>query len=129
MDDSYIQEQHFRINEALRKFEAGSTTAMWAILQGLYLIDDKEMDLDKEIPNTTIKVQDVDIANECEFYIAFTQKTAAYVNGRVVPRSQMFLQVGKVKSELYKAYSKYISENYGNKGINFITSSNFLGGR
>ena len=129
VDDSYIQEQHFRINEALRKFEPGSTTAMWAILQGLYLIDDKKMNTDREIPSTNLKLQDIDNANECEFYIAFTQKTAAYINGKVVPRSQMFAHISKVKAELYKAYSKYISENYGSKGIQFISTTNYLGGK
>lgn len=44
-------------------------------------------------------------------------------------RSQMFSHVGLVKSELYKAYSKYISDNYGSRGINFITTGNFLGGK
>jgi len=129
IDNSYIQEQHFRINDALRKFEPGSTCAMWAILQGLYLIDDNMLDINKPIPNTKIKVTDIDTANECEFYIAFTQKTAAYINSKVVPRSQMFAHISFVKSELYKAYSKYISVNYGNDGINFITNTNYLGGK
>lgn len=129
MDDTYIQEQHFRINNALGKFEAGSTTAMWAILQGLYLIDNKQIDADKVIPNTRIRIQDIDNANECEFYIAFTQKTAAYVDRKIVPRSQMFIYISFVKAELYKAYSKYISQNYSTRGINFVTTGNYLGGR
>ena len=129
IDDSYIQEQHFRINDALRKFEPGSTTAMWAILQGLYLINNHKLNIDREIPNTKLKLTDIDNANECEFYIAFTQKTAAYINGKVVPRSQMFANISMVKAELYKAYSKYISENYGNKGIQFATANNYLGGK
>lgn len=129
IDDSYIQEQHFRINDALRKFEPGSTCAMWAILQGLYLIDDNALNSEREIPNTRIKVQDIDNANECEFYIAFTQKNAAYINSKIIPRSQMFAHISFVKSELYKAYSKYISENYASKGINFITNTNYLGGK
>jgi len=129
LDDSYIQEQHFRINNALSKFEAGSTNSMWAILQGLYLIDDKILHYDKGIPNTRISVKDIDVANECEYYIAFTQKNATLIDGRVVSRSQMFSKVGFVKSELYKAYSKYVSETYGGRGINFITTGSFLGGK
>jgi len=129
IDNSYIQEQHSRINDALRKFEPGSTCAMWAILQGLYLIDDNALDMNKIIPNTVIKVQDIDNANECEFYIAFTQKTAAYINNKVIPRSQMFAHISFVKSELYKAYSKYIAINYSNMGINFVANANYLGGK
>lgn len=129
MDDSYIQEQHFRINNALQKFEPGSTNAMWAILQGLYLIDNNKLNSDKGIPNTKITIQDIDNANECEFYIAFTQKTAAYVNNKIVHRSQMFSHIGFVKCELYKAYSKYITDNYSSRGINFAISGNFLGGK
>jgi len=129
MDDSYIQEQHFRINNALQKFEPGSTNAMWAILQGLYLIDGNSLNTDKGIPNTNLHVQDIDNANECEFYIAFTQKTASYINNKIMHRSQMYAHVSFVKAELYKAYSKYITDNYGTKGINFITTGNFLGGK
>lgn len=64
MDDSYIQEQHFRFNNALQKFEPGSTNAMWAILQGLYLIDNNKLNYSQGIPNTSIKLQDIDDANE-----------------------------------------------------------------
>jgi hypothetical protein len=129
MDDSYIQEQHFRINNALGKFEAGSTSAMWAILQGLYLINGKTINTTHGIPDTQLRIQDIDNANECEFYIAFTQKSAAHINNKIMVKSQMFAQISYVKSELYKAYSKYISENYGSKGINFITTNTFLGGK
>jgi len=129
MDNSYIQEQHFRINNALQKFEPGSTNAMWAILQGLYLIDDNKLNAEKGIPNTEIYLRDIIAANECEYYVAFTQKNAAQINGKILARSQMYAQIGFVKSELYKAYSKYMSENYANTGINFITNGNFLGGK
>ena len=127
MDDSYIQEQHFRINNALSKFEAGSTNSMWAIIQGLHLIDDKKINYDKGIPHTSLTLLDIDIANECEYYIAFTQKTASYIGNKIITRAQMFSRVGFVKSELYKAYSKYVSDNYGNRGINFTTTGNYLG--
>lgn len=129
MDDSYIQEQHFRINNALGKFEPGSTNAMWSILQGLYLIDNNQLDTTKIIPHTKIMSREIDIACECEYYIAFTQKNSAYIDGRIVARSQMFAKVSYVKAELYKAYSKYVSENYGSRGINFIASGNYLGGK
>lgn len=129
LDNSYIQEQHFRINNALAKFEPGSTAAMWAILQGLYTIDSKKIDLSKNIPNTQISTKNIDYANECEYYIAFTQKTAALIGNNILTKAQMYSLISMVKSELYKAYSKYVSENYTNSGINFITPGTFIGGK
>lgn len=130
MDNSYIQEQHFRVNNALGKFEPGSTSAMWAILQGLYLIDDKKLVLiNGKIPFTDITLGDVERAYECEYYIAFTQKNAATLDKKIYLRSQMYSMVSYVKSELYKAYSKYVADNYASSGINFVASTNYLGGK
>jgi len=129
LDNTYIQEQHFRVNDALKKFEPGSTSAMWAIIQGLYLIDNRKINAEKGIPFTEIRLQDIDIASECEYYIAFTQKNAAYIDGKIVPRSQMFAKISFVKTELYKAYSKYVAENYNNVGINFVSTGAYLGGK
>jgi hypothetical protein len=129
MDDSYIQEQHFRINNALSKFEPGSTNAMWAIIQGLYLINGHKLDTEKTIPHTQITTKDIDVACECEYYIAFTMKNSAFINTKIVARSQMFSTISFVKSELYKTYSKYVSEHYGNRGITYTSSGNYLGGK
>lgn len=130
MDNSYIQEQHSRINNALAKFEPGSTNAMWSIVKGLYAIDDKKMVLENgKIPFTEITLADIARADECEYYIAFTQKNAATLDKKIFLRSQMFSIIGYVKSELYTAYSKYISENYASTGINFVSSTNYLGGK
>ena len=118
------------MNNALAKFEPGSVNAMWAILQGLYMIDDKKMNLTNGlIPNTKITLNDIENANECEFYIAFTQKNAARINKQILLRSQMFALLGFVKSELYKAYSKYVADNYSSSGINFVANTNYLGGK
>lgn len=130
MDNSYIQEQHARMNNSLAKFEPGSTNAMWAILQGLYMIDDKKINLTNgKIPFTEISLGDIERANECEYYIAFTQKNAATLDKKIYLRSQMYSIVSFVKSELYKAYSKYVADNYASSGINFITPGNFIGGK
>ena len=131
MDNSYIQEQHARINNSLAKFEPGSTNAMWAILKGLYTIDNKKISISKEgiIPFTEISLGDIERANECEYYIAFTQKNAATLDKKIYLRSQMFSIISFVKSELYTAYSKYIAENYASSGINFVASTNYLGGK
>ena len=127
MDNSYIQEQHNRINNALSEFKAGSTNSMWAIIQGLYLINGKTINTSKGIPNTTLYLTDIDNANECEYYIAFTAKNAAYISNKIMSRSQMYSLVSNTKTELYKAYSKYVAENYHDSGINFVTTGKFLG--
>ena len=130
MDNSYIQEQHSSINNALAKFEPGSTSAMWAILKGLYAIDDKKINIvNGVVPYTGITLSDIERANECEYYIAFTQKNAATLDKKIFLRSQMFSMISFVKSELYTAYSKYISDNYSSSGINFVASQNYLGGK
>jgi hypothetical protein len=127
MDNSYIQEQHNRINNALSEFKAGSTNSMWAIIQGLYLINNKTINTTKGIPHTNLYLTDIDNANECEYYISFTTKNAAYISNKIMSRAQMYSLVSNTKTELYKAYSKYISENYHNEGINFVTTGKFLG--
>jgi hypothetical protein len=129
MDNSYIQEQHYRINNALAEFKPGSTNSMWAIIQGLYLINNKTINTTKGIPNTKLFISDLDSANECEYYISFTTKNAAYINQKIMSRSQMYALVSNTKTELYKAYSKYVTENYQGTGINFVTSGTFLGGK
>lgn len=118
------------MNNSLAKFEPGSTNAMWAILQGLYMIDDKKINLTNgKIPFTEISLGDIERANECEYYIAFTQKNAATLDKKIYLRSQMYSIVSFVKSELYKAYSKYVADNYASSGINFVASQNYLGGK
>jgi hypothetical protein len=129
MDNTYIQEQHFRINNALSEFKAGSTNSMWAIIQGLHLIQNKTINTTKGIPNTKLFLSDLDAANECEYYITFTTKNAAYINQKIMARSQMYALVSNTKTELYKAYSKYVSENFKDTGINFITNGTYLGER
>lgn len=127
MDNSFIQEQHSRMNNALSEFKQGYTNAMWSIIQGLYLINDKKLDLTKNIPHTKIIARDIDIANECEYYIAFTQKNAAMIDHQIRSRAQMYVAVSNTKSELYKSYCKYVSENYSQPGIDFTTTNKFLG--
>ncbi|OQA30267.1 MAG: hypothetical protein BWY55_00928 [archaeon ADurb.Bin336] len=117
------------MNNALLKFEPGSLNAMWSILQGLYTMDGVKIEVDKLIPNTNIFLKDVNSANECEYYLAFTQKNASIVAKKIIPRSQMYVQVSFIKSELYKAYSLHIQQHYGDSGINFISSGLFLGGK
>lgn len=129
MDNTYIQEQHYRINNALSEFKAGSTNSMWAIIQGLYLINQQKINTTNGIPNTNLTLTALDSANECEYYISFTTKNAAYINQKIMSRSQMYSLVSNTKSELYKAYAKYISEHYQDTGIKFITNGTFLGER
>lgn len=129
IDNTYIQEQHARMNNALLKFEPGTLNAMWSILQGLYAMDKVKIEVDKIIPNTNITLKDINSANECEYYLAFTQKNASIIAKKITPRPQMYIQVSFVKSELYKAYSLHIQQHYGDSGINFISSGLFLGGK
>jgi len=114
----------------LAKFEPGSTSAMWAIFKGLYAIDSKKIVLIQgKIPFTEITLGDIERANECEYYIAFTQKNAATLDKKIYLRSQMFSIISFVKSEIYTAYSKYVADNYSSSGINFVASTNYLGGK
>lgn len=103
---------------------------MWAIFKGLYAIDNKKINLVQgKIPFTNITLNDIEKANECEYYIAFTQKNAATLDKKIFLRSEMFSIISFVKSEIYTAYSRYVAENYASTGINFVSSTNYLGGK
>ena len=127
MDNTYIQEQHFRINNALSEFKPGSTNSMWAIIQGLHLINQTNINTTNGIPGTNLYLSDIDNANEAEYYVAFTTKNAAYIGNKIMSRSQMYALISNTKTELYKAYSKYMTEHFQQTGINFVTNGLYLG--
>jgi len=115
------------MNYALLKFEAGSLNAMWSILQGLYFIDEIKIDLKEPIPYTSITIQDINTAIECEFYLSLTMKSASVISRKIIQRPQMYVQVALIKAELYKAYSAHIQTYYNSSGINFVSGGTFLG--
>ncbi|MEI7961180.1 MAG: hypothetical protein WCI04_02490 [archaeon] len=102
---------------------------MWAIIQGLHLINNQTINTQKGIPNTRLHLTDLDQANEAEYYIAFTQKNASVIGNKIITRAQMYALISNTKTELYKAYSKFISENYKDTGINFTDPNPYLGGK